>query len=642
MNLVFFTSLGVWGSSPQGFLRSGGLLRWVLCTLMLLGISGAVNAKRVALVIGNDQYQSVDKLNNARNDAKLMASVLTKAGFAVSQASDLGREKLWNTIDSFKAGIVKGDEVVFYFAGHGVQIGSTQLLLPVDINPRNEAQVQRDGVPLIDVQDALKDARVAIFIIDACRDNPFPKQGTRTLGASRGLLPPEPSSGQIIILSAGRNQRALDRVPGQNVNNGLFTWELAQVLQAPGVEIRNALERVKDTVDDKARAAGHEQRPSLVNDLRGSFFFFGTTTAQVAPSASPVFELTPAQKEEKFWDDAKLAGNKEAFEAYLDSYPKGRYVNLAKANIARLTIAAPQTVQTPTPVAQPGQDMLGKVFKDCADCPEMVVIPAGRFVMGAQPGEEEREKLPDSFRNRSQPQREVSVSSFVMARNEVTVGQYRAFVTETNRSTSGGCFVWTGTKFETDLSKDWRSPGFTQTDSHPVACVSWEDATAYTQWLKQKTGKDYKLPTEAQWEYAARAGTTTSRFWGDDGNMSCTYANGADLKAKADVPGASTWTVANCDDRYAYTAPVGFFRANAFGLHDMLGNVWEWTQDCWHENYVGAPNDSSAWTQGDCSRRVLRGGSWFSLPQFLRSASRSGYTTAGRNNVVGFRVARTP
>ena len=131
MNLVFFTSLGVWGSSPQGFLRSGGLLRWVLCTLMLLGISGAVNAKRVALVIGNDQYQSVDKLNNARNDAKLMASVLTKAGFTVSQASDLGREKLWNTIDSFKAGIVKGDEVVFYFAGHGVQIGSTQLLLPV-------------------------------------------------------------------------------------------------------------------------------------------------------------------------------------------------------------------------------------------------------------------------------------------------------------------------------------------------------------------------------------------------------------------------------------------------------------------------------------------------------------------------------
>ena len=272
----------------------------------------------------------------------------------------------------------------------------------------------------------------------------------------------------------------------------------------------------------------------------------------------------------------------------------------------------------------------------------MVVIPAGRFVMGAQPGEEEREKLPDSFRNRSQPQREVSVSSFVMARNEVTVGQYRAFVTETNRSASGGCFVWTGTKFETDLSKDWRNPGFTQTDSHPVACVNWDDATAYTQWLKQKTGKDYKLPTEAQWEYAARAGTTTSRFWGDDGNMSCTYANGADLKAKADVPGASTWTVANCDDRYAYTAPVGFFRANAFGLHDMLGNVWEWTQDCWNENYVGAPNDSSAWTRGDCWRRVLRGGSWDGVPQSLRSAFRNRINSERPYNNNGFRVARTP
>ena len=278
MNLGFFTVLWVRARSPRGFILA-------LCWMLLFGLCAPVQAKRIALVIGNDQYASVEKLKNARNDARLIASVLTKAGFGVTQANDLGREGLWSTIDAFKSNIGKGDEVVFYFAGHGVQIGSTQLLLPTDINPKSEAQVQRDGVPLIEVQDAFKDARVAIFIIDACRDNPFPKQGTRTLGASRGMLPPEPSAGQIIMLSAGRNQKALDQVPGQNVSNSLFTWELAQAIQNPGMEIRSALERVKDLVDDKARAAQHEQRPSLVNDLRGNFYFFGPTTVIVGPQA---------------------------------------------------------------------------------------------------------------------------------------------------------------------------------------------------------------------------------------------------------------------------------------------------------------------------------------------------------------------
>ena len=329
-------------------------LRFAVALLLALCFCAQAQAKRMALVIGNDQYQAVDKLKNARNDARLMASVLAKAGFEVTEARDLGRERLWSTIDAFKAGIVKGDEVVFYFAGHGVQIGSTQLLLPTDINPRSEAQVQRDGVPLVDVQDALKDARVAIFIIDACRDNPFPKQGTRTLGATRGLLPPEPSAGQIIMLSAGRNQKALDEVPGQQSANGLFTWELAQVIQTPGIEIRNALERVKDAVDDKARIANHEQRPSLVNDLRGNFYFFGPTTVQVAAPAPPpapapvVAGLNAAQQEEKFWDDTKAVGNREAFEAYLESYPKGRYASLAKANVARLVALS---VAAPAPIA---------------------------------------------------------------------------------------------------------------------------------------------------------------------------------------------------------------------------------------------------------------------------------------------------
>ena len=282
----------------------------------------------------------------------------------------------------------------------------------------------------------------------------------------------------------------------------------------------------------------------------------------------------------------------------------------------------------------------GTVFKDCADCPEMVVIPAGRFVMGTAPGEEEREALSDQFRHRSQPQRGVHVKSFSAGKFEVTRGQYRVFAEATGRS-SDGCFIWSGAEFEKDQTKDWRNPGYAQDDPHPVACVSWDDAGAYVRWLSQKTGRDYRLLTEAEWEYAARAGTSTTRFWGDAGNMSCGYANGADLAAAAQVPGASNWPVASCNDRYAYTAPVGSYRANAFGLYDLLGNVGEWTQDCWNRNYSGAPTDGSAWAAGDCFLRVVRGGSWEDAPLGLRAAYRVGSPTVIRVYTRGFRVART-
>ncbi|MEK7232051.1 MAG: formylglycine-generating enzyme family protein [Pseudomonadota bacterium] len=305
--------------------------------------------------------------------------------------------------------------------------------------------------------------------------------------------------------------------------------------------------------------------------------------------------------------------------------------------VSLLMLAALQSVAA---AQDPPHKAAGAVFRDCADCPEMVVIPAGRFVMGAAPGEEEREELSDQFRNRSQPQHRVDVKSFSAGKFEVTRGQYRVFAEATGRS-GDGCFVWTATEFEKDPTKDWRNPAYAQDDSHPVACVSWDDASAYVQWLSQKTGRHYRLLSEAEWEYAARAGTTSARFWGDAGNMSCGYANGADLTAEAQVPGASNWAVANCSDRYAYTAPVGSYRANAFGLHDMLGNVWEWTQDCWNANYSGAPADGSAWAAGDCFLRVVRGGSWEDAPLGLRAAYRVGSPTVIRVYIRGFRVARS-
>ena len=276
---------------------------------------------------------------------------------------------------------------------------------------------------------------------------------------------------------------------------------------------------------------------------------------------------------------------------------------------------------------------------ECPHCPEMVVIPAGQFVMGAAPGEEEQGNLAPGFRGRSEPQRRVDVKRFAAGKFEVTRAQYRAFAEATGRR-ANGCFVWRGSDFEMDPARSWRDPGFVQSDAHPATCVSWEDASAYVAWLSGQTRRKYRLLTEAEWEYAARAGTTAPVYWGDA--SACEFANGADRATAAGVPGADGWGVASCNDGHAYTAPVGSFRPNAFGLHDMLGNVEEWTQDCWNANYAGAPVDGSAATAGDCSMRSVRGGAWDDAPVGVPAAYRVGSPTIIRVYRRGFRVAADP
>jgi formylglycine-generating enzyme required for sulfatase activity len=319
---------------------------------------------------------------------------------------------------------------------------------------------------------------------------------------------------------------------------------------------------------------------------------------------------------------------------------------LAKADEARrardaaqAALAAARPVPAPPTPSVGGAGVypvgIGRSFRD-GDGPEMVVIPPGSFVMGSPASEAGRQ-------DREGPQRTVQVrEALAVGKFHVTVGEYRRFVEATGRSSSG-CWVWNVAerKWVEDPSRNWRSPGFAQTDRHPVVCVSWEDAQAYVRWLSQRTGRGYRLLTEAEWEYAARAGTTTSRWWGDGEGGQCGAANGADRRAKQENP---TWTTADCDDGFAYTAPVGSFAANRFGLHDMAGNAWQWVEDCWKENYQGSPTDSlvALVSGGDCSRRVLRGGSWFNTPSILRSAFRNWDSPGDRYYYVGFRVARTP
>lgn len=283
-------------------------------------------------------------------------------------------------------------------------------------------------------------------------------------------------------------------------------------------------------------------------------------------------------------------------------------------------------------------------YRDCPTCPEMVAIPPGSFTMGVPADEEEREGVPAQSRGRSVPQHRVTIQySFSLGRYEVTQGQFATFVQATGHVTGTSCFtLGADGKYVYTPGRDWRNPGFSQTANDPVVCVSWNDAQAYVEWLKRTTGKGYRLPSEAEWEYAARAGSTAARYWGDGRDGACLHGNVADLTL------ASRYNVEKkpehffqCSDGHAHTAPVGQFRPNGFGLFDMLGNAWEWTADCWNANYNGAPTNGDYWrAPGDCSLHVARGGSWVNNPRDLRAGYRDRDSAGFRINDRGFRVAR--
>ena len=275
---------------------------------------------------------------------------------------------------------------------------------------------------------------------------------------------------------------------------------------------------------------------------------------------------------------------------------------------------------------------VGRRFRDCEACPEMVVVPAGTLMMGSPASEAGRD-------DDEGPVHRVTIAQpFAVGVYEVTRGEFGRFVGATGYSTGDRCRTFENGEWEARSGRGWRNPGYQQGEREPVVCVSWEDAQAYVRWLSEETGQRYRLLSEAEWEYVARAGTTTARYWGESEAGQCRYANGADQTAKSHNDG---WTVAACDDGHYQAAPVGRYEANAFGLHDVLGNVWEWTEDCWNKSYAGAPSNGGAWESGECSSRVVRGGSWIYIPRFLRSAIRLRNAAGNRYNNNGVRLART-
>ena len=765
---------------------------WCLA-LCLATLAAPVQAKRLALVMGNDNYASVSKLQKAGNDADAMARELMAAGFTVTKHRDLNYRSMVKAIDAFSESITGGDEVVVFYAGHGVQIKAGAYLLPVDIEAENEAQVERTSYGLNDLTERLSEAKPAftLVMVDACRDNPMNVKG-RALGNARGLNALEPPKGQMVVYSASRGQQALDRLSDNDSNsNGVFTREFITRMRTPGVKIDDLMRDVQDSVESLAKSVRHEQRPAVYNEARGNFYFYGPTTFQVQqggddsesqtwaaaqavnsatayqayldafPKGKYVvaakiklesFKKTPDQSssemEAGLWAEVKATGTREYLETYIEQYPKGKYVALARlelkklddaerAKAAKLALEAEQAKQREEQrveqaawdEAQKGnttnsysaylkkypsgrfaaqakaaiqaederiaaakraeeerlkveqakkaeqeriaadarqaeerrikaelakkveQERLAAEAKKAAEerarveaakkaeddriaaetrkaeeqrlkaelakkaeedrlaaeakkaaaqriaslNPEMVVIPAGSFLMGSKSaflfgsdGKNPEEK----------PQHLVKVPSFLMGKTEVTQGQWKS-VMGSNPSSFKECG-----------------------DNCPVENVSWNDAQEFIQKLNQLTGQNYRLPSEAEWEYVARAGTITEWSFGNDefkaGNYAWHSGNGA-----------------------SQTHGVGQKIPNAFGLYDMHGNVWEWVEDCWHDTYSDAPNGGSAWTTGcsDKSRRVLRGGSWDNDPEFLRSAYRIKGYPGSRDFSNGFRLA---
>jgi len=581
----------------------GGVFAFTVVALLLLAAFSpkalAQSSKRVALLIGNATYSgSMTRLTNPPNDIAALRPALTQLGFEIAVVSNGDQKAMQRAIRTFGSNAKKAEVAFFYYSGHGMQANGENYLIPVGAQIDKESDLAVEAVQLNGLMQQIEEAnpQTAIVVLDACRDNPV---ASSSRSGSKGL--------SRIAQTPTNTYIAFAAQPGATAtDDGIFARSLAKFMVQPGVSVRGVFDKVAQAVQQHTN---NKQRPrrddGLTTDIvlaRPSAAAAGntnrTSTSTVLAGLEPRRTPTdPQQIEDEAWADAKRADTASAYEAYKAGYPMGRYVASANIALARLKNVAPSPVTPPS--ANPTPNRPVQTFRDCADCPEMVVIPAGSFTQGSPTSEAGRY-------SDEGPQRRVSVSAFAIGKTTVTFAEWDACVAD------GGC-------------NGYRPPedrGLGR-GNLPVINVSWDDAQAYVQWLSRKTGKRYSLPSESQWEYAARAGSTTAYYWGDaigSGNANCL----------------------DCGSQWGgkQSAPVGSFRPNAFGLYDMAGNVWQWTADCVNDSYKGAPTDGSAWTSGNCGRRVLRGGTAGNHPENARSATRHGSTSTGRPGALGFRLAR--
>jgi formylglycine-generating enzyme required for sulfatase activity len=625
--------------------------RGVTVTLKDSEVAGAADVGQVqlytrsyALVIGIDDYRSASwpRLSQAVNDAEKVAEALRLKGFDVTLRNDLDSDALEETLENFF--IDKGADpearLFVWYAGHGHTVDGEGYLIPADgAGTSDMRQFRRKALSLRRFGEfvRLADSKHVYTVFDSC------------------------FAGTIFNVARSSPPPAITRVTSQPVRQFLSSGDAGQTVSDDGTFASLFVDAMSGKrrsdlngdgyitgsemgaflTDSIANYTNNKQVPrqGKLNDPKydtGDFVFLASLTnsplvRQAITAGLPgdssfsvedlASQLDANKKARQAWTD-KLQDMNNAYQqvlgidrsrnadstlkisawqrfntAFAEDNPYSVEDNTLRSEANKRIQALEKAARKPRQVASLGSTSggaLSSTGKACADCPEMVLIPAGSFRMGNLNGGGDSDE---------KPVHRVDVAAFGLGKYEVTFAQYDAFARATNNTLPD--------------DEGWGR------GSRPVTNISWKDAQAYVKWLSGKTGTRFRLPSEAEWEYAARAGTTTKYSWGDD-------------------VGRNNAVCGDCGSQWdgKQTAPVGQFRANAFGLYDMHGNVWEWTEDCSHDSYGGAPSNGAAWTVGSCDNRVLRGGSWQFTAAFLRAANRYRDTPAWRINNDGLRVAQ--
>jgi len=559
----------------------------VLLAACLIVSSSAWAQQSLALVIGNALYPDASVPLTSTKDARAVAEELRRNGFQVDLKENLGKADMRATLAAFTGKIAPGTTALFYFSGYGLQANRQTYLLPVNAQIWNEPDIARDGTRVDEVLAEMnrKGASVKIAIIDAARRNPYER---RVRPAPMGLSAISIPDNTLVIYSAAPDKL----ISESNAAGSLFTNELIKELRVPNSSAEEVFNRVRHGVSQASRT---EQIPWVSSSLVAAFSFSASSTP---PPPPPV--VTPEPR----------------------PVPPPPVV--------------PPEPRPPPPVAEQALSAERErtlkpheTFKECAGCPEMVVIGAGEFEMGSPDSEAERSPE-EGPRHPVKIGRPFAVGKLMVSRDE-----FEAFVRDTSYS-SDKCWTREDSRIEERLGRSFRNPGFTQEGNHPAVCVSWDDARAYAAWLTRKTGRVYRLLSESEWEYAARAGSSSPFWWGD--TISTDKAN-YDGSAAESVN--SVYMEGRKGEYREATVPVDSFAANPFGLYQVHGNAFDWVEDCWNNNYRSAPSDDAASLMGNCSRHVRRGGGWNYFARALRSAFRDSRPAFGRYSNTGLRVART-
>jgi formylglycine-generating enzyme required for sulfatase activity len=564
----------------------------VLWSALIAAVSGALakestradSPSRVALVIGNETYPEA-AIDGAVKSARAVADVLRQGGFEVVYAENAKKADIAEAIRIFADTMEKGATAVVYYAGHALQYEGRNFLIAIDSNIRSQADIRAEAFDADLLLDPLivRHSPASVIILDASRPNPW----TRLLpNPASGLAAQDPVEGISVVYAAN---------PGKIAAGDTFSSELIKAMRTPGLGFDGIVNRTRAAVSratDKQQVVWESSTPP--KDL---IILAGEARERPSKTLDAV--------EIGFWETIRNSTSPADYQIYLDSYPEGQFAATARSRLAQL--GRPKSGQAPpksedapkrgAPLATPGSPEQPSSppasVRDCPVCPEVVPIPAGSFSMGSTTGL--------AF---ERPVHRVEIRKpFYIGRREVTFDEWDACVSE------GGC------RYRPD-------DGGVGRGLRPVTDIDWNDAKTYLSWLSLKTGHTYRLPTEAEWEYAARGGRSTTYPWGNTLE-----------KDRANCLGCTSIPLNKAVE-------TGTFPANGFGLFDMVGNAAEWVEDCWRDSYSGAPKNGSAWDKEDCRERVLRGGSFNNETRFVRSAARFKYDYDVRYYTNGFRVVR--